>query len=867
MTFRKCKPYLTRFLIAFFITVVFCVILLIGVFLAAIMGYFGGVEDLDIPMLTSEASSQIYYVDEDGKEQLITTLTAEQNKIWVDSKKIPQDLKDAFVAIEDERFYQHSGVDYARTSKALFAYVSNKLSGGNTTFGGSTITQQLVKNLTGDDDQTAARKIREISQAVNLEKKLTKDKILELYMNSIYLSQGCTGVQAASQKFFGKPVNELTLAECASIAGITQYPSYYDPIMHPENNREKQKVVLQKMLELGYITKAEHDEAVEQELVFGETGKDNSDKEIQSYFVDQVIYDLLDELNDMGYSEILASRIVYTGGLKIITTLDPHVQETMEKIYEDPTNFPNGTNEIPIQSAMVVIDPHNGEVKGIVGGIGEKPDSLILNRASQSFRQPGSTFKPIAVYAPAMEDGLITAASTYFDEEVKYDGWTPYNYSRTFSNRPITVREALKRSLNTIPVSILKEYGPESSYQYLTQKLGISSLVEFEEDSNGRTFSDIGLPQLALGGLTHGVSPLELTAAYTPFANDGLFSKPHCIRTVTDQRGNVLIKNDPKFTNAMSEETAYIMSRMMHEVVSSSGGTGIGAALDSGMYTAGKTGTTSDNNDRWFVGFTPYYVSTVWYGYDTPKPIYASGNPCIPIWKSVMTEIHKDKPVITEPEVPSDVSTVSYCMYTGRMSSRYCAMKNSFVFDDNNLPDGYCNSNHTRSHTTSSDRNSKKNNSKQSGVSSRPSSSPIKSQPSTSSPSSSQSSTPSASGNSNRVPIETAPPSPGTQIETAPPAPSTQTPGTSVPPEPNMPTEPTSPSDPAPPVESTPSTGPTPPVETTPSPAPEPTQPVVPTPAPAQPAEPTPAPAPKPSSPVEAAPAEPIAYGGFTTAA
>jgi len=690
MTFEKYKPYLIRFLIAFSISIVCCLILVAGIFLAAITGVFGGVEDLDIPTLTSDASSQIFYVDENGNEHLITTLTSEQNKIWVDSENIPQDLKDAFVAIEDERFYQHKGVDWARTSKALFAYIGNQFSGGDTTFGGSTITQQLVKNLTGDKDQTASRKVREISQAINLEKKLTKDKILELYMNSIYLSQSCTGVQAASLKFFGKTVDELTLAECASIAGITQSPSYYDPIENPENNIEKQRIVLQKMRELGFITQEEYENALAQELKFGSNNINGDEEEyINSYFVDQVIYELTKELEDMGYSEMLASRMIYSGGLKIITTLDPFVQETMEEYYENPQNFPGGTGENPAQSAMVVIDPHNGEVKGIVGGIGKKENSLILNRASQSLRQPGSTIKPIAVYAPALDAGIITAATTYVDKAVKfeeYNDWVPHNYSRTFSNAPVTVREALRRSLNTIPTFVLEDYGLENSFNYLTNKLGITSLA----GQSGGGPSDMGYASLALGGLTHGISPLELTAAYTPFANEGLYSKPHCIRLVTDQRGNVLIKKDPKFTIAMSEETAYIMSRMMNEVVSAPGGTGGGAALSSGMFTAGKTGTTSDNNDRWFVGYTPHYVASVWYGYDTPRSINVSGNPCIPVWKSIMTEINKDKPLITKLEMPTDVKESSYCMFTGRMATQFCSGKGYFVFDVDNMPKGYC---------------------------------------------------------------------------------------------------------------------------------------------------------------------------------
>ncbi len=693
MDFAKYKPYLIKFLIAFSITAVICVIILVGVFIAAIMGVFGGVENLDIPALTSNASSQIYYVDEQGTEQLYVTLTAEQNKVWVDFENIPQDMKDAFVAIEDQRFYSHSGVDLGRTVKAFFSYLGNKITGKATSFGGSTITQQLVKNLTGDTEQTAARKIREISQAVNLEKQISKDKILELYMNSIYLSQGCTGVQAASHEFFGKPVNELTLAECASIAGITQYPTYYDPIINPENNKAKQEIVLKKMLQLKYITKEEYNEAIAQELVFGSSDDTEEDSDnINSYFVDHVITELTDNLTGKGYSETLATKMVYSGGLKIVTTIDPHVQETMEDVYENTANFPNHSGDKPVQSAMVVMEPRTGEIKGLIGGIGKKDGNLVLNRATQSRRQPGSTIKPIAVYAPAMEEGIINAADVYIDQAVNYNGWIPHNYSRTFTDRPVTVRYALRQSLNTVPVFVLDELGTTKSYNFLTQKLGITTLVQSETAANGKVLSDLGYSSLALGGLTHGISPLELTAAYTPFANEGLYSRPYSIKYVSDASGRIIVEDSPSYTNAMSEETAYVMSRMLNEVVTS--GTGGGAGLPSGMYTAGKTGTTSDNHDRWFVGYTPHYVAAVWYGYDDPRPIVASGNPCIPVWRQVMTEINKDKVMITAPSVPSGITSASYCNESGLLATENCENKSAFWFDSDNLPKGKCRIDH-----------------------------------------------------------------------------------------------------------------------------------------------------------------------------
>ena len=441
---RKMNPYLKIFLKVFSITVASGLLLSILVMVGAILGFFGEMDSLDLKAITSNSSSQIIYIDSQGNEQHLTTLSAEQNRVWVGLADIPQDMKDAFIAIEDERFYSHHGVDIKRTTKAFFSFIGNKLTGKSSSFGGSTITQQLVKNITGDDDVTAARKIQEMSRAVNLEKQLSKDEILELYLNSIYLSQGCNGVQAASQKFFGKSVSELNLAECASIAGITQFPSRYDPLVNPQNNKEKQEVVLAKMLELGYITQEEHDSAVAYQLVFTEVDPATlSTGTINSYFTDQVVCDILEDLKGLGYSDIIAQKMLYSGGLKIVVTLDPNVQSAMENVFENTDNFPNYNPDNPIQAAMVVLDPYTGAVKGVVGGVGKKSGNLVLNRASQTLRQPGSSIKPIAVYGPAIENGVITPADIYKDEEITFiDGngkpWTPRNYDNTYSNEGVS---------------------------------------------------------------------------------------------------------------------------------------------------------------------------------------------------------------------------------------------------------------------------------------------------------------------------------------------------------------------------------------------------------------------------------------------
>ena len=493
-------------------------------------------------------------------------------------------------------------------------------------------------------------------------------------------------------EFFGKPVNELNLAECASIAGITQYPTLYDPLLNPENNKEKQELVLSKMLELGYITQEEHDDAVAFKLTFTEFDKSTlATGTIHSYFVDQIAYDVLEGLKELGYSENIANKMLYSGGLKIVATIDPNVQATMQKVFENTDNFPNATGDNHAQASMVVMDPYTGEIKGLIGGLGKKTGNLVLNRATQTLRQPGSTIKPIAVYAPAIERNIINPADIYQDRAISYGEWSPRNYDHKYSG-PVSIRTAVKRSLNTIPVQVLDKMGTNASFNFLTQNLGITSLVKSETGANGKVYSDIGLSQLALGGLTHGVSVLELTAAYTPFINRGIYSKPYCFTSVTDSSGNVLLENAPKSTLAMSQETAYIMNRMLQEVVTS--GTGGGAQLSSGMYTAGKTGTTSDNHDRWFVGYTPHYVGAVWYGYDTPKTISAAGNPCISVWRSVMNEINADK-AKTTPAAPSGVIYASYCGETGNQPGEHCGEAvTSFWFSSSNSPKETCESLH-----------------------------------------------------------------------------------------------------------------------------------------------------------------------------
>lgn len=673
------QQYTKKFLSIFSITLLIGFVLLGIFFGGAVLGYWGNISSLGIDDITMHQNSTIVYTDsETGEEKELYRISASENRIWVDLAKIPEDMQHAFVSIEDERFYEHKGIDLRRTIKATFTWFGDKLTGksGSATLGGSTITQQMIKNVSGNSEQTVARKFKEISNAIAIEREMDKDQILEAYLNCIYLSQGCNGVQTASQLYFGKDVSELSLAECASIAGITKYPSLYDPFVNPDKNKERQKIVLGKMLELGYIDEAEYDKAVAEELVFAEKVEKSA---TSSYFVDQVIRDVIEGLIAQGHSEEEANQILYSDGVKVYSTYVPQVQKSLEDYYTNAKNFPDAT----AQSAVAVVNVHNGQVAGLVGGIGEKTGSLTLNRAT-SVRQPGSTIKPVAVYAPAIDKGIITAGSVYEDKPLTYGEWSPRNYDHSYRGS-VDVRQAVRSSLNTIPVQILEKLGVDESYNFLKDKLGITTLVNLRDG-----LSDKGLAQLALGGLTDGVSAIEMSAAFATFANNGVYHAPHTYTRVVDKEGNTILESKHNPVQAMKPSTAYIMSRMLQEVVTS--GTGGGASLSSGMFTAGKTGTTSDNNDRWFIGFTPYYSAAIWYGYDIPKQINASYNPCIPAFRTVMNNIHKGLDAGKQISRPSDVISTAYCTYSGMRATDECP-STSYYFSKDNIP-AYCTSGH-----------------------------------------------------------------------------------------------------------------------------------------------------------------------------
>ena len=577
-------------------------------------------------------SSAIYYVDrETGEEIELVTLQSTEYRRWVNYDEIPQHLINALISIEDHRFFQHNGVDWYRTAGAF----SNMFLGMRDTFGGSTITQQLIKNLTHEDDVTVQRKLQEIFRAIEYERMFAKEEILELYLNLVYFGHGCYGIGAAAHHYFGKEVVNLTLAESASIVGITNNPSKYSPYADREANKDRQEIILKRMYALGYITSAPAlERALNAPLNFQRGVDDAFEQIIYTWFEEAVIRDVItDMVDEYGYSEQWARRLVYTGGLRIIATIDLEMQEIVDNIYENRDLLPNVTGSAqPLQSGIVLADPYTGEILALSGGTGIKTRNLLLNRATSTRRPPGSSLKPLSAYAPAMEAGLLTPDTLYDDSEyVTLEGttWMPRNANRDWSGI-ITVRTALVRSTNTIAAVVVDQLTPARSYRFLRDSLGFA-LHPADED----------YAPLAAGQLTHGATVREMASGFTIFPNSGIRTTLRTYSRVYNQDGSILINNTPGHVRAINQVTADWMTSMLYDAVVS--GTGSAANLGRSMPTAGKTGTSTDNRDRWFVGYTPYYIAAVWTGFDTPATMRTNGNtnPAAQIWKMVMEPIHE----------------------------------------------------------------------------------------------------------------------------------------------------------------------------------------------------------------------------------
>ena len=712
------------------------------------------------------------FVYDANGDQLQKLTAPDSNRMPVTIDQIPLDLQHAVVAIEDERFYEHNGIDIRGILRAAVVGITS----GNFSEGASTITQQLIKNTVFTDwvnESTLERferKFQEWYLALALEKQIKdKDVILQNYLNTINLGNGNYGVQAAAQDYFGKDVSDLTLSECTVIAGITQNPTRYNPVTNPENNAERRQEVLDHMLEQEYITKEQYDECLADnvyERIQSVEKENESQDTTYSYFIDELTEQVIQDLQDKrGYTEQQAYNALWSGGLRIYTTQDPAIQQICDEEYSDPDNFPAGSqveldyaltvkhangeeenyskemleqyfienessdftllfdseesaqahidaykaailtegDEVVAetvhftpqpQSSLTIIDQHTGYVKAIVGGRGEKSASLSLNRATNTNRQPGSTFKPLAAYAAALNEGGMSLATTFEDEPFTYDNGEPlYNADRQYHGT-VTMREAIVHSYNIPAVKCMIEITPELGIEYL-EKFGFTSLITEPTEINGSIYTDVNAAT-AIGGITQGVSNLELTAAYAAIANNGTYIKPVFYTKILDSDGNVIIDNTAEKTTVIKPSTAYLLTNVLEDVITE--GTGTRVQFD-GMHLAGKTGTTDDYRDLWFCGFSPYYTCSVWAGYDDnsvlPQGTYRTYQQTL--WRNIMERIHADLPD-TEFKMPSTVEEASICTSTGLLATSSCNAVTEY-FDTEQLPTQYCSGHYTYSYS------------------------------------------------------------------------------------------------------------------------------------------------------------------------
>ena len=718
------------------------------------------VNDIDIMPL-----GYATFLYDDQGNQIRKLAAPNSNRLPVTLDQIPEDLQHAVVAIEDERFYEHNGIDV----KGILRAGVKAITTGDFSEGASTITQQLLKNnvFTNWTSESTwlekfTRKFQEQYLAVQVEKKTDKDTILENYLNTINLGAGAYGVQAAARQYFDKDVWDLNLSECATLAGITQNPTRFNPILNPENNQKRRKEVLQHMLDQNYITKKQYKAALADDVYSriqaAQEKNSSTENTVYTYFEDELTDQIINDLmNIKGYTKTQATNLLYSGGLKVYTTQDSNIQTILDEEYADPSNYPDEVqyeldyaltvtdpdgnqvnyskemlqlyfqNEDPSfdllfdspeegqtyvdrykenilangskvvaervsfapqpQSSMSVIDQQTGYVKALIGGRGEKTASLTLNRATDTTRQPGSTFKIVSTYAPALNEKGMSLATTFEDEPYEYPDGSPVNNATRSYNGTTTIRTAIQNSINVVAVKCLEQVTPELGLQYL-DNFGFTTLAhgtEADTDANGNVWSDANLAT-ALGGITRGVTNVELCASYAAIANGGTYIKPIYYTKILDHNGNVLIENTSAGRSVIKESTAYLLTSAMEDVVKK--GTGTACQLDN-MAVAGKTGTTEAYNDLWFVGYTPYYTCAVWSGYDNNEklPDYAR-NFHKNLWKKVMTRIHQGLPE-KDFSKPASVEKLSVCSETGLLPRAGCPVITEY-FDVGTMPTEYC---------------------------------------------------------------------------------------------------------------------------------------------------------------------------------
>jgi penicillin-binding protein 1A len=721
------------------ILIAFLALVIIGI--SAGIGVFRGIiasaPDISNISVTPTGFSTFVY-DTEGN-QTAKLVSTDSNRIPVTMDMIPENMAHAFVAIEDERFYEHHGIDIQGIIRAAYIGVTT----GNFSEGASTITQQLLKNnvFTGWTSENSfvakmKRKIQEQYLAVQLEKTMSKDDILLNYMNSINLGQNTLGVQAASLRYFNKSVSDLSLSECAVIAGITQNPSKYNPITHPDANAKRREKVLGNMLDQGYITQTEYDEAMNDDVYsrIQTADQESTENTVNSYFVDALTTEVLDDLIDAGYNETQAYTLLYSGGLKIYSTQDPKIQGIADSVFQNEDNYPAGTKYLlsyalttksasgdmtnyssemmsdyfkkkkasfnmlfdssdaaqaaideykasvlgdgdevydetisltpQPQVSMTIEDQSTGYVVALEGGRGAKDASRTLNRATDTVRQPGSTFKIVSTYAPALDSGGLTLATVLNDAPFSYSNGRPVRnwYGEAYRGLT-TLRTGIMNSMNIIAVKTLTLITPQLGFDYL-KNFGFTTLVDNEE-IKGKIYSDI-TQTLALGGITKGVKNIELNAAYAAIANGGTYIKPKLYTKVVDHDGNVILDNTkPQTKQVIKATTAYLLTSAMEDVVKK----GTGKICNfGGTAIAGKTGTTSDENDVWFSGYTTYYTATTWAGFDNNVDLKTTAQQQLAktLWRKTMEQIHKGLPSTNFP-VPAGIVTATVCSKSGKL--------------------------------------------------------------------------------------------------------------------------------------------------------------------------------------------------------
>ncbi len=676
-----------------------------------------GMEIDDVEM---DKNSTMYYVDENGDVQVYQQIFATTSSKWADLEDIPKDLIHAAVSIEDHRFYTHQGVDWVTTIKACA-----RMFFGDDSVGGSSITQQLIKNLLlfeddTADDVTVQRKVLEIFRALQLEKRYHKDTIMEMYLNCIYLGQGCRGVRSAAETYFGKELEMLTTAECASLISITNSPTYYDPYQNFENNKERKEDVLWAMREYGWLEEEAYQEAIAQELVLkagvakedrlatcenedcGYRGmvktyknsgdayfcpncntqtavqKDNS-KSVYSYFGDTVLEDVAMMMAEQaGFQWNTATREmmmqqIQKAGYHIYTTIDKRVQDQVDAIYTNLNEIPDTRGGQQLQSAMVIIDNRSGDIVAMAGGVGEKTEHDAWNRATDSERQSGSSIKPVTVYAPAFESGAITPATVIKDMPLSYNNGNPYplNDTRTYSYAR-TIYRAVVRSVNAVAANTLDRSGESYAFKFAKEKFRLSTLVETYTDADGTVHSDVGIGPLAMGAQTFGVTVRDMSSAFATFANDGEYRKGRTFTKVYDSNGNLVLDNTQEKEQILSKKTVDYMNYCLTAATKEGTGTEANLFNGYGITTAGKTGTSGDSKDRWYCGYTGYYTAAVWCGFDDPEVIRCINvnNPAAYLFKRVMGPIHSGKSDILL--YSNRLQSVNICLSSGKLATQAC---------------------------------------------------------------------------------------------------------------------------------------------------------------------------------------------------